>query len=261
MVSVSNYTYEPSLTRRVAVDKPEIEDAEVADIIAAKLRAMLEDIKWLHRQAAKSGRKQRAVVVPESILFSSYERHNFTDLVITSVPRNTRPQMNWLGFASGPGYNGAGEMKSFGKFWQTVRDLPAIGLDFELRELEQVVRKIRDLYPEKGQYGGRGWANYVAGYFNDTRSFCDVLFRLLKPGAAAMIVLGNSVIQGIAVKTDHFFGRIAELSGLEFEETILLRNKRTGTSIIQSSVRTDKAQMKTVLYETGIVLRKPSDKR
>jgi hypothetical protein len=78
----------------------------------------------------------------------------------------------------------------------------------------------------------------------------------LKPGAAAVIVLGNSIIQGIEVKTDEFFGRIAQLRGLAFEETLRLRDKRTGSSIIQSSVRTDKAEMKTVLYESAIILRK-----
>jgi len=266
MVSFSNYTYEPSLTRRAAVGKPEIDDADVASVVGAKLEGMLADIRQLQKEKAKSAANLKAVVVNESILHPDYGRRCFVDLAVTSppylnnyhYPRNTRPQINWLGFAPGPGYNGAGEMKSFGKFWQTVRDLPAIGLDFDLPELERVVAKIRTLNPEKGHYGGRGWANYVATYFNDTMRFCDVLSQLLKPGAVAMIVLGNSIIQGVEVKTDYFFGRIAEVSGLKFEDTILLRNKRTGSSIIQSSVRVDKAASKTVLYETGIVLRKPA---
>ena len=113
---------------------------------------------------------------------------------------------------------------------------------------------------EKGTYGGPGWANYVATYFNDTCRFCDVLSHLLKPGAAAVIVLGNSIIQGVEVKTDYFFGRIAELCGLGFKDTILLREKRTGTSIIQSSVRVDKAAVKTVLYESAVVLRRKDSK-
>jgi hypothetical protein len=58
----------------------------------------------------------------------------------------------------------------------------------------------------------------------------------------------------VEVKTDYFFGRIAELCGLRFEESLLLRKKRTGSSIIQSSVRSDKASNKTALYESGIVL-------
>ncbi|MGA8763259.1 MAG: DNA methyltransferase [Candidatus Sulfotelmatobacter sp.] len=37
MVSFSNYSYEPSLTRRAAVDKPNIEDANVGLSVSAKL--------------------------------------------------------------------------------------------------------------------------------------------------------------------------------------------------------------------------------
>jgi hypothetical protein len=60
-----------------------------------------------------------------------------------------------------------------------------------------------------------------------------------------------------SLETDYFFGKIGELAGLQFEDTHMLRKKRTGSSI-QSSVRTDHAQAKTVLYESGIVLRKKS---
>jgi hypothetical protein len=83
-----------------------------------------------------------------------------------------------------------------------------------------------------------------------------VLAKLLRRNGRAIIVLGNSIIQGVEVKTDQLFGRIAELCGLEFAETILLREKRTGTSIIQSTVRVEKASQRAVLYESAIVLRK-----
>ena len=264
MVSFSNYTYEPSLTRRVAVDKKQIDDADVCGVVSSKLEKMLADIEWLQAQVANSPRKQKARVIHDSILFGSADAKEFVDLVVTSppylnnyhYPRNTRPQIHWLGFASGTGYSGAREMQSFGKFWQTVRDQPAVGLNFDMPALERLVRKLRLLNAEKGVYGGRGWANYAATYFNDTHRFCHRLYELLRPGAAAMIVLGNSVIQGVEIKTDHFFGKIGELAGLLFEDSILLRTKRTGSSIIQSSVRVDKASSKTVLYEKGIVLRK-----
>jgi len=66
------------------------------------------------------------------------ERKNFVDLVVTSppylnnyhYPRNTRPQLHWLGMAGGPGYKAAREDESFGKFWQTVRGSEPVKLDF-----------------------------------------------------------------------------------------------------------------------------------
>ncbi|HJT68609.1 MAG TPA: hypothetical protein VJ731_00340 [Terriglobales bacterium] len=268
MVSFSNYSYEPSLTRRIAVGKTNIEDDNVGRKVSAKLRLMLEDIAWLQSHMKSLGQRPSAKIFSNSI-FSALEcldQRNFVDLLVTSppylnnyhYPRNTRPQLHWLGFTSGTGYSGARENESFGKFWQTVRDSEPIRLQFEMPELEKVIDTIRKRNTEKGCYGGPGWANYVATYFNDTYRFCQVLCHLLKPKAVSIIVLGNSIIQGIEVRTDEFFGRIGVLAGLTFEHNHLLRNKRTGSSIIQSSVRVEEAKEKTVLYESGVVLRKAS---
>jgi DNA modification methylase len=268
MVSFSNYSYEPSLTRRAAVGKPDIEDANVGYSVSAKLYAMLEDVGWVQGHMTWAGKNPAAKVFPQSI-FSAPEVLQGgpqIDLLVTSppylnnyhYPRNTRPQLHWLGFASGTGYNGANEEQSFGKFWQTVRVGPPVPLSFSCPGLEKIIRQVRSRNVEKGPYGGPGWANYVATYFNDTHRFCRVVEALLKPGAAAIIVLGNSIIQGVEVKTDRFFGKIGEECGLVFEDCILLRKKRTGSSIIQSAVRVDHAAEKTVLYESGVVLRKPS---
>lgn len=266
MVSVSNYSYEPSLTRRTAVDKDPILDAPVDEVLSRKLNLMLEDMEWLQAGRRGVGHSPKWKVYADSI-FSAPKRLGrsaFVDLIVTSppylnnyhYPRNTRPQLHWLGLASGRGYGSAREYESFGKFWQTVRQLPPIPLSFSLPELQQVIGDIRHLNTDKGCYGGGGWANYAATYFNDTFRFCEVAARLLRRGGAAVIVLGNSVIQGVEVRTDVFFGQIAELCGLKFEANLLLRKKRTGSSIIQSSVRVDKASQKTVLYESAVVLRK-----
>ena len=266
MVSFSNYSYEPSLTRRVAVDKPNIEDANVGLSLSAKLHLMLEDIGWVQGHMKTQGYRPRAKVFSKSIFsaLDSLGEEGVIDLVVTSppylnnyhYPRNTRPQLHWLGFTSGTGYSGAREDQSFGKFWQTVRDADQVPLAFKMPELTEIIAIVRSRNTEKGCYGGPGWANYIATYFNDTYGFCKVLSRLLRPESAAIIVLGNSIIQGVEVKTDYFFGKIGELAGLRFEDNHLLRKKRTGNSIIQSSVRVDQAKAKTVLYESGIVLRK-----
>ncbi len=46
MVSYSNYSYEPSLARRVSSGKQEIIDFPVFDIFTAKLTEILQDITW-----------------------------------------------------------------------------------------------------------------------------------------------------------------------------------------------------------------------
>ncbi len=266
MVSFSNYSYEPSLTRRSAVGKADIADCDVGAVITAKLNSMLDDIVWLKSLSLQSSGRPHVDFFSASVFKAEEKlgRSGFVDIAVTSppylnnyhYPRNTRPQVHWLGLASGPGYAGARENESFGKFWQTVRDLPPIGLAFQLPELEARIKLIRKLNPDKGHYGGAGWANYVATYFNDAHKLCRILRGLLSPRGVAVIVLGNSIIQGVEIKTDFFIGKIAELCGLDFSETVLLRKKRTGTSIIQSSVRVDAAAEKVVLYESGIILRK-----
>jgi len=268
MVSFSNYSYEPSLTRRSAVSKADILDANVGLSVSAKLRLILEDIGWVQGHMKTLGYNPKAKVFSESIFSAPryLRQRNFIDLLVTSppylnnyhYPRNTRPQLHWLGLASGTGYQHARENDSFGKFWQTVRASEPINLVFDMPELSDLIEAIRGRNTDKGSYGGAGWANYVATYFNDTHRFCAVIAQLLKPKAASIIVLGNSIIQGIEVKTDYFFGKIGELAGLKFEENHMLRKKRTGNSIIQSSVRVEDAKEKTVLYESGVVLRKAS---
>ena len=268
MVSFSNYSYEPSLTRRVAVGKSEIKDANVGLSVSAKLHLILEDVGWLQGHMKMLGYRPKARVFAKSIFsaLECFDKRNFIDLLVTSppylnnyhYPRNTRPQLHWLGFTSGTGYDGARENESFGKFWQTVRGSNPIQLKFDMPELSTIIDAIRTRNTEKEQYGGPGWANYVATYFNDTHRFCQILSELLKPKAVSIIVLGNSIIQGVEVKTDYFFGKIGELVGLQFESNHLLRKKRTGSSIIQSSVRVEEAKEKAVLYESGVVLRKAS---
>ena len=51
-------------------------------------------------------------------------------------------------------------------------------LSFDLPELAETITKIRHRNFEKGPYGGPGWANYVATYFNDTLRFWKVVARL-----------------------------------------------------------------------------------
>ena len=47
-----------------------------------------------------------------------------------------------------------------------MRDLPEVKLTFELPELADTLQLVRKLNADKEQYGGSGWANYIATYFN-----------------------------------------------------------------------------------------------
>ncbi|MBN1877474.1 MAG: site-specific DNA-methyltransferase [Anaerolineae bacterium] len=265
MVSYSNYSYEPSLGRRTSAGKSELLDGLVGEVIARKLTEFSEDIRWF--QAHKPQKETEIKIVEAS--FFEYEKYlaaGSIDLIITSPPylnnyhynRNTRPHLYWLDFVEQPGDFKNLEYANFGKYWQTVREQTRLELDFCLpdSDLPQKLELLRAQKPEKGIYGGNGWANYAAAYFNDCYKFVSGIQYALKPGGSALVVIGNSILQGILIPTDQYLGAIAQRVGLELVRIDIPRATRVGNSIIQSDVRTVKAKKSHQLYEAIVELRK-----
>ena len=265
MISYSNYSYEPSLGRRVSAGKEEIKDYPVDQTILNKLSEMIEDVAWIRTQIVDSN--VTAQIINDT--FFNHQSHlspASVDLIITSPPylnnyhynRNTRPQLYWLDFARSPQDLKSIENSNFGKFWQTVRELKCLDLNFSLpqTDLAERLQRLRKINPERGIYGGNGWANYAAAYFNDCYKFAEAVHSVLKPGGTALVVIGNSILQGILIPTDQYFGKIAGSIGLELIRIDIPRATRIGNSIIQSNVRVTKAQDSHQLYEAVVELRK-----
>lgn len=267
MVRYSNYSYEPSLGRRVSAGKQEILDFPVGQTIVNKLLEMLADISWFQENLPTE--PPGAKVINDS--FFSYQEYlppASVDLIVTSPPylnnyhynRNTRPQLYWLGYAERPKDMKPLEYSNFGKYWQTVRERDRLDLKFSLpsTDLEEQLQTLRQLKPEKGIYGGNGWANYAAAYFNDCYAFAKAIKYTLKPKATALVVIGNSILQGVMIPTDQYFGKIAESIGLKLVRIDVPRATRVGNSIIQSDVRVVKAKKSHQLYEAIVELRNPA---
>ena len=184
------------------------------------------------------------------------------DLMVTSPPymnnyhyvRNTRPQLFWLSFVENPKDLRQFEQSNFGKFWQTVRDAETILCSVTM-PTARIVATIRETRVEAGAYGGPGWANYVASYFNDCDRFMRILHRVLRNGGVGVVVIGNSIIQGTPIATDQLLGDLGRNHGLTLEKIIPLRTKRVGASITASSVRRGEKSA-VILYENAVVLRK-----
>ena len=66
-------------------------------------------------------------------------------------------------------------------------------------EIIDTLEELRSRTPEKGTYGGRGWANYATTYFNDCLRFARGAHWCLRPGASALVVIGNSILQGVPI--------------------------------------------------------------
>jgi hypothetical protein len=265
MVSYSNYTYEPSLGSRPGAGKPLIANASVGSAVCRKLDDMLEDIEWAQDHYGPAWRTRERWMNHGSY-FDSRLRAQSVGLLITSPPylnnyhyvRNTRPQLYWLGLVTGPDDLQRLERESFGKFWQTVRQGPRVELTCDFPELRRTLDDLRTIAVDRGPYGGAGWANYVASYFNDAVRFLELVSCQLEPGAHAVIVVGNSIIQGIEFRVDHLLAQLAERQGLYVEDISIVRTKRVGNSIIDSAFRNgdgNRHKGRTQLYDAAVILR------
>jgi len=266
MVKYSNYSYEPSLGRRVSSGKEEIKDFAVGEEVYNKLNEMQRDIIWL-KSKLSCIENPNVNVINDS--FFNYDKHiaeGTIDLLITSPPylnnyhynRNTRPQLYWLDFVKTSDDMKKLEHANFGKYWQTCREEKRIDLTFNLSSTDLLERleHMRTINSERGIYGGNGWANYAASYFNDCYKFANGINAIMRPDSTALVVLGNSILQGVHIPTDVYFGRIAESVGLELVGIHTPRATRIGNSIIRSDVRVGKAKSHDQLYESVVEIKK-----
>ena len=190
MVSFSNYSYEPSLGTRCGAGRPNIEHADVFCVVHRKLLEMRDDISTFQDWMQKLDGTPKATVYQRSYLEYAPELGaQSVDALVTSPPylnnyhyiRNTRPHLFWLGMVEESSDLKSIEHQSFGQFWQTVRSGPEIALKPPLSHLSGLLGELRALHPEKGAYGGPGWANYAAAYFNDCQRFCEVTLSRMRP--------------------------------------------------------------------------------
>jgi len=264
MVSYSNYSYEPSLSSRPGAGRALVANSSVGDAVGRRLDEMQADIEWARDQYGSLWRTRRRELHQGSY-FDSALGPDRVALLVTSPPylnnyhyvRNTRPQLHWLDLLGGTTLRRL-EEASFGKFWQTVRHGPPIHLSFEFPELERMLEQVREVQRAGRGYGGAGWASYAATYFNDAYRFLEMAERQLRPGAHAVVVVGNSIIQGIEFRVDSMLAEIAERVGLHLEDVEIVRTKRVGNSIIGSAVRTSETPQgkRAQLYDAAVVLRK-----
>ncbi len=264
MVEYSNYSYEPSLGRKSAVGRPDVDEFPVLERVAGKVAQIASDAAWFRASRSKRRRPDGRII--ERSFLDGFRRlaEASVDLLVTSPPylnnyhynRNTRPHLYWLGFCRSPKDLKRLEMLNFGTYWQNARERERIDLaptiqDEEIRETLAAVRRMR---PDKGIYGGHGWANYAAQYFNDCARFAAAAKWCLRPAGTALVVVGNSILQGVPVPTDRFLASIAKACGLEVAAVHTPRETRVGSSIVDSGIRAGAANGQR-LYESVVELR------
>ena len=266
MVEFSNYSYEPSLGTRPGAGKPLLSEAPVEEILSRKLQDMLDDIaadRVQRDSTANSPDPDWQVFERSFFEAADFVRPASVDLIVTSPPymnnyhyvRNSRPQLFWTGLVQAPSELKVLETENFGKFWQTVRAHEPVPLKPKSLQLEREIEAIRNTNSSRGVYGGHGWANYVTSYMNDLDRFCELLLYVLKPGGIAIVVVGNSIVQGREIKVEETLCDMANLRGLSAIDISRLRD-RVGTSIVNSGPRLRNHNRPT-LYDSAVAIRRP----
>jgi hypothetical protein len=72
------------------------------------------------------------------------------------------------------------------------------------------------------------------------------------------VVIGNSIIQGLDIRTERILGEIGVMQGLTLEGIYCIREKRVGASITRSTVRYGETN-NAVLSEWAVVVKKGRD--
>lgn len=75
------------------------------------------------------------------------------------------------------------------------------------KELRTKVAQLSQI--RKGKGGKKSYDLMVAGYFNDMMQVLKQVYRVLKPGAPFVLVLGDSAPYGVHIPTDVYLGEIA----------------------------------------------------
>ena len=85
MVRYSNYSYEPSLGRRVSAGKEEIQDFPVAQTVLTKLAEMAEDIAGIQQRSSEACPDAR-IINDTFFKYHTYIKAESVDLIVTSPP-------------------------------------------------------------------------------------------------------------------------------------------------------------------------------
>jgi hypothetical protein len=61
--------------------------------------------------------------------------------------------------------------------------------------------------------GKKSYDLMVAGYFNDMLPMMQQVYRVLKPGAAFFLILGDSAPYGVHIPTEEYLGQLGQAIG------------------------------------------------
>ncbi len=89
--------------------------------------------------------------------------------------------------------------------------------------LDEAVNQLADLRMTKG--GKKSYDLMTVGYFNDIYQIIKDNYRILRPGAKALYILGDSAPYGVHIPTDELIGQIGVSLGFKNYKIQILRER------------------------------------
>ena len=177
------------------------------------LRSPLEEFKRRFRQNLKGLQAARTGTFRPSLAFGNAQNlplnDDFVDLIVTSPPyaanaidymRAHKFSLVWLGYA-------IGELSQ--KRSEYIGGEAVTGIDYEELpdEAAAVVADVTSVDEKKGQVLHR--------YYSEMTRTLREMFRVLKPGKAAVVVVGSSTMRGKDTKADVCLSSIGQAVGFD----------------------------------------------
>ncbi len=91
------------------------------------------------------------------------------------------------------------------------------------RELQIKIDNLSSIRLQKG--GKKSYDILVAGYFNDMLKVLQQTYRVLRPGSAFVMILGDSAPYGVYIPTHTYLGDLGQAVGFRHSKTELLRTR------------------------------------
>ncbi len=164
------------------------------------------------------------------------------DLLITSPPypnrmsyiRELRPYMYWLDFLSTGHQAGELDWQAIGGTWGVATSRLA---DWSAAvpaapDLQRVLLEIRSAHPRNGPL----LANYVQKYFEDMLEHLGAMIVLLRPGATAHYIVGNSIFYGHEVRAQELLAGQMAAAGLRDVRIVPLRKRNSKQGLLEFQV-------------------------
>lgn len=138
---------------------------------------------------------------------------NFADLIVTSPPyasnaidymRAHKFSLAWFGHS----VKALGKLRSKYIGGESLNGIELLDLPAFSRQVVETIKKIDNKK-----------AMVLHRYYSEMRLALREIHRVLRPGKAAVIVVGNSVMRGISTETAECLGEIGEQAGFELVHT------------------------------------------